>query len=292
MKLIIIFILSSLLIACGTSSNKTSSRYAQEHDSAPSDPDDVSNVPDAVPKHEPKSRYGNMDSYEVFGKRYYTKDSSDGYVAQGKASWYGTKFHGARTSSGEPYDMYKMTAAHTTLPLPTYARVTNTANGKSVIVKINDRGPFHSERIIDLSYAAAARIGILNQGVGHVKVEAIDPSDFKGAPTPIMSAENKPATPAPKTNPKTAAAPAQVAKNTDPTQKYYLQLAAFGDKTYAEKMVKNLENMINEPMQISQKNPSDFYRVQVGPFEDASSAKAYESELASIIVNKPLLVTE
>ncbi|MFA6037717.1 MAG: septal ring lytic transglycosylase RlpA family protein [Legionellales bacterium] len=272
LRLIIIFTLSTLLIGCG-SVTKTNSRYAQEHDSAPGEPKDVKDVPDAVPKHEPKSKYGNMDSYEVFGKRYYTKDSSSGYVAQGKASWYGTKFHGARTSSGETYDMYEMTAAHTTLPLPTYARVTNTANGKSVIVKINDRGPFHSDRIIDLSYAAAARIGILNQGVGHVKVEAIDPNTHKSAPIPtIMSAENK-----------KAPAPA--------SDQYYLQVAAFGDKTYAEKMMRDLENIIDEPMQISQKNSSDFYRVQVGPFKDETSAKAYESQLASLIAQKPVLVT-
>ncbi len=286
MKLIVIFTLSILLVACGSSTTKTKSRYAQEHDTAPSEPDDVSNVPDAVPKHEPKSRYGNMDSYEVFGKRYYTKDSSQDYVAHGKASWYGTKFHGARTSSGETYDMYEMTAAHTTLPLPTYARVTNTANNKSVIVKINDRGPFHSDRIIDLSYAAASRIGIVNQGVGHVKVEAINPSEFKSAPIPtIMSAENKKANPAP-------TATAAPTKTADATQKYYLQIAAFGDKTYAEKMMKDLETMIEEPMQISQKNPSDFYRVQVGPFNDVPSAKAFESQLASLISEKPVLVTQ
>lgn len=274
LRLIIIFLLSTLLIAC-SSVVPTSKRYAQEHDSAPEEPKDVSHVSDAVPKHEPKSRYGNMDSYEVFGKRYYTKDSSDGYVAHGKASWYGTKFHGARTSSGETYDMYEMTAAHTTLPLPTYARVTNTANGKSVVVKINDRGPFHSDRIIDLSYAAAARIGILNQGVGNVKVEAINPNHHKSTPAPIptiMSAEQK--------------------KPANTTEKYYLQLAAFGDKTYAEKMVKHLETLIEQPMQISQKNSTDFYRVQVGPFQDETSAKAYESQLASLIAEKPVIVTQ
>jgi rare lipoprotein A len=259
LRLIIIFLLSTLLIAC-SSVVPTSKRYAQEHDSAPEEPKDVSQVSDAVPKHEPKSRYGNMESYEVFGKRYYTKDSSDGYVAHGKASWYGTKFHGARTSSGETYDMYEMTAAHTTLPLPTYARVTNTANGKSVVVKINDRGPFHSDRIIDLSYAAAARIGILTH---------------KSTPAPIpkiMSAEQKP--------------------SAHTTEKYYLQLAAFGDKTYAEKMVKHLETLIEQPMQISQKNSTDFYRVQVGPFQDETSAKAYESQLASLIAEKPVIVTQ
>ena len=101
---------------------------------------------------EPKSRYGNPESYVVFGKRYYVKDSSKGYVETGIASWYGTKFHGRRTSSGETYDMYAMTAAHKTLPLPTYVEVTNLNNGRSIIVKVNDRGRFHEIRIIDLSY--------------------------------------------------------------------------------------------------------------------------------------------
>lgn len=283
MRFIIIFAFAALLVACSstpTPTKSTSKRYAQEHDTAPAQPKDVSNVPDAVPKHEPKSKYGNMDSYEVFGKRYYTKDSSQGYVAHGKASWYGTKFHGARTSSGETYDMYEMTAAHTTLPLPTYAKVTNTANGKSVVVKINDRGPFHSDRIIDLSYAAAARIGILNQGVGHVKVEAINPQHHKPAPIPTITAaqQQKP--------------PAATETTTDPSKKYYLQVAAFGEKTYAEKMVKQLESLIEQPMQISQKNPNGFYRVQVGPFNDETSAKAYESQLASIIAEKPVIVTQ
>ncbi len=270
MRLMIILTLCTLIIACSNPVS-TPKRYAQDHDSAPKEPKDIHEVQDAVPKHEPKSRYGNMDSYEVFGKRYYTKDSSEGYVAHGKASWYGTKFHGARTSSGEIYDMYEMTAAHTTLPLPTYARVTNTQNGKSVVVKINDRGPFHSERIIDLSYAAASRIGILNQGVGQVKVEAITPNQ-QSAPIPTLTAAQQ--------------------KPVPDSQKYYLQLAAFGDKTYAEKMVKQLEDLIEQPMQISQKDSKDFYRVQVGPFQDETSAKAYESQLASIIAEKPVIVTQ
>ncbi len=279
MRPILILSLCAVLAACSSAPPKgQSGRYAQEHDSAPEKPVDVSHVPDAIPKHEPKSKYGNMDSYKVFGKTYYTKDSSQGYVAHGKASWYGTKFHGARTSSGETYDMYEMTAAHTTLPLPTYARVTNTANGKSVVVKINDRGPFHSERIIDLSYAAAARIGILNQGVGHVKVEAIDPATHKSAPIPTMAAAKQ--QPKPQTPPTSHSA-----------EQYYLQLAAFGEKTSAEKMVKQLENIIQQPMQISQKNPSDFYRVQVGPFQDKNDAQAYVSQLASVVPEKPVIVT-
>ena len=142
--------------------------------------DGGSDMPDATPKVEPKSRYGNMKSYVVFGKTYYPKPSSRGYVERGIASWYGPKFHGRKTSSGEPYDMHQMTAAHKTLPLPTYARVTNLENGRSTIVRINDRGPFVGDRIIDLSFAAAKKLGVDKKGLASVEVASIDPRDHDG----------------------------------------------------------------------------------------------------------------
>ena len=134
-------------------------------------------VADAVPRHEPDSRYGNPTSYVVNGQRYFVAPSRSAYVKRGIASWYGKKFHGRRTSSGEVYDMYKATAAHRSLRLPSYAEVTNLSNGLSVVVKINDRGPFHPDRIIDLSYAAAVKIGIERQGTAHVEVRVIDVQD-------------------------------------------------------------------------------------------------------------------
>lgn len=155
--------------------NKTN-LYTQKLDSHPN-PNDVPNlalVKEPMPKYEPKSLYGNPATYTVLNKTYKVLPSSDGYKQNGYASWYGTKFHGFKTSSGEIYDMYGMTAAHKTLPLPTYARVTNLYNNRSVIVKINDRGPFHEDRIIDLSYAAANKLGILGNGVGKVEVVAIN----------------------------------------------------------------------------------------------------------------------
>lgn len=139
-------------------------------------PGDLENIPDAVPRVEPRARYGNPATYVVFGKRYYTKTSSQGHVERGLASWYGPNFHGRNTSSGERYDMYQMTAAHKSLPLPTYARVTNLENGRSAVVKINDRGPFHGPRVIDLSYAAATKLGVVKKGTAMVEVRAIDPS--------------------------------------------------------------------------------------------------------------------
>jgi rare lipoprotein A len=134
-------------------------------------------IADAVPKVEPKARYGNMDTYVVFGRRYYTKSTSRNHVERGIASWYGTKFHGRKTSSGEIYDMHQMTAAHKTLPLPTYARVTNLENGRSAVVRINDRGPFVGDRVIDLSYAAAKKLDVVRNGTAQVEVVSVDPRD-------------------------------------------------------------------------------------------------------------------
>ena len=127
-----------------------------------------------IPKVEKYSKYGNPKSYKVFGKKYYTKKTHVGYSEKGIASWYGKKFHGRLTSTRETYDMYKLTAAHKSLPIPCYAKVTNLSNNKSIVVRINDRGPFKKGRIIDLSYAAAKKLGIVSKGIARVHVEAID----------------------------------------------------------------------------------------------------------------------
>jgi len=140
---------------------------------------DFDKIPDAVPKNEPLSRTGNSP-YTALGKSFTPLQSSRGYVKRGTASWYGAKFHGRRTSSGEPYDMWGMTAAHPTLPLPTYVEVTNLDSGKKIVVKVNDRGPFLHGRIIDLSYAAAHKIGIADKGTGSVEVRAIQPDGYAG----------------------------------------------------------------------------------------------------------------
>ncbi|WP_448098860.1 septal ring lytic transglycosylase RlpA family protein [Luteibacter yeojuensis] len=153
------------------------SRYRSSSDSVPTDIPDVNKLPEPVPKVEPRSLYGNKSPYSVLGQTYNVLPSPRGYVERGIASFYGNKFHGYKTSSLEEYDMYQFSAAHKTLPLPSYARVTNLENGKSVIVRINDRGPFHENRIIDLSFAAAVKIGVWPKGTGLVEVRAIDPND-------------------------------------------------------------------------------------------------------------------
>lgn len=153
-------------------------------------PADVASTPDAVPRDEPRSRYGNPPSYEALGERYEVMtEAPRNFRETGKASWYGKKFHGRRTASGEKYDMFGMTAAHKTLPLPSYARVTNTDNGRSVVVKINDRGPFHPGRIVDLSYAAAAKIDLLHHGSADVVLEVLTPEQ---GGTAIEAGEGKP----------------------------------------------------------------------------------------------------
>jgi rare lipoprotein A len=193
-------------------------------DGPPDDDIDVTHIPNATPKLEPLSRYGNMSSYEVWGSRYKVMPHSKGYKAQGTASWYGKKFHGQRTSSGEKYDMYGMTAAHRSLPLPTYAKVKNLRNGKEVIVKINDRGPFVGDRLIDLSYAAAKKLGIHSAGTGKVQITAIDPSQWhkqnKAHDIKLAKAGN-----AKKTNNKTKATEQKLAKNTKSSTKPKAQLA-------------------------------------------------------------------
>jgi rare lipoprotein A len=142
-----------------------------------SPPPNLDAIPDAVPRDEPLHRFANR-SYSALGTTYTPQTVRGAYRAEGVASWYGRRFNGKKTASGEPYDMYAMTAAHPTLPIPSYARVTSLANGKSVVVRINDRGPFHSKRIIDLSYTAAHKLGYLGQGSARVRVESLDPASY------------------------------------------------------------------------------------------------------------------
>jgi len=246
----------------------TTTTMIEPQDAAPANPIDVSSIPDAVPRAEPRSRYGNPESYMVYGKRYYTLPSSKGYSERGMASWYGTKFHGKRTSSGEPYNLYGMTAAHKTLPLPTYVEVTNLQNGRSVIVKVNDRGPFHDDRIIDLSYTAAAKLGILGHGTGRVEVKAIDTES-------VDTLQLAAATPA--VTPATAAA-----------QTLYLQVGAFSSQLNAERLRNEiLEQQIADVRIVETSGTAGtFYKVQVGPLGDASEAERVARELKPLGINE------
>ncbi len=166
---------------------------------------DVDRIPEPEVRAEPRSRYGNRSPYTVLGKQYRVLDSAEGYDATGIASYYGNKFHGRRTSNLEVYDMYAFTAAHKTLPLPSYARVTNLANGKSVVVRVNDRGPFHDGRIIDLSYAAAVKLGVDRAGTARVEVHGLSPGeDARQRYDAVAAAQPAPPPPVPATAPATA----------------------------------------------------------------------------------------
>jgi len=215
-------------------------------DGAPRHPPgmDVSQISDAVPKNEPKSKYGNPDSYEVFGKTYHVMSNADAYRARGKASWYGTKFHGKRTSSGETYDMYKMTAAHKTLPLPSYVRVTNLDNKREIVVKVNDRGPFHDGRIIDLSYVAAQKLGVFATGTADVEVVALSPDiqqENSGSQKPVS---------------------------------VFVQVGSFAQQENARRLKQRLKaSDIESGIQIAGINGMRrVFRVRVGPFDDREAA--------------------
>lgn len=332
---------------------------------------DFSDVPDAVPKVEPKSKRGNPQSYVVFGKRYRTKASSTGHVEKGIASWYGKKFHGRKTSNGERYDMYAMTAAHKSLPLPTYAKVTNLENGRTAVVRINDRGPFHGDRVIDLSYAAARKLGVVRKGTAFVEVKAIDPGkpesgwssenlfadsgestsyktrsertepkvqrgpavekqpSFSPANAQTKVAQRPPAQAKPKMSPakeiqvakkavpavgKTAAAPAKAgvplasAENvskSEPTakapapglpgsSKLYLQVGAFGSRTNAEQLRRQLVQNLAEQVLVhtADGGKAPLYKVHVGPFDSRQKARNVSQQIASLGLKEFHMVTE
>jgi rare lipoprotein A len=317
---------------------------------------DYAEVPDAVPKAEPRSKYGNPDSYVVFGKRYRTKKSSAGHLERGLASWYGKKFHGRKTSNGERYDMYAMTAAHKSLPLPTYAKVTNLENGRTAVVRINDRGPFHGNRVIDLSYAAARKLGVVRKGTALVEVEAIDPRRPKSRPAGeylFADADSQPTGKsaakgaASETKASTAArrpapsrpADAQVARSTPPARTgtearaaskrpspapdraevrvaradapsasepgmtsargagdsgLYLQVGAFGNRTNAEQLRRQLLERLSEGVLVrtSDGGRAPLYKVHVGPFASRQMARDVSQQIASLGLKEFHVVTE
>lgn len=286
-----------LLAACSTHRPSSTGRYSQAQDTAPDRLVDVSQVKDAVPRVEPYSRYGNPRAYVVRGKRYHTLGSSTGYRERGIASWYGTKFHGHRTSSGEAYDMYSMSAAHKTLPLPTYARVTNLNNGRSVIVKVNDRGPFHDNRLIDLSYAAASRLGILGKGTGLVEVEAIDAKSWNQPPAKPRIAASKPKIAGPDTATPAAGATgsASPAHDTPRQPSLYLQLGAFSRRSNAERLQAKLDqDDLPGPLHIAEgtANNQPIYRVRIGPLTSVESADRLTQRLIARGVSAPRVIID
>jgi len=234
---------------------------------------DVSKVPDAVPRIEPHNERNNRP-YSVFGVSYRPLKTSRGYRERGLASWYGKKFHGQRTANGETYDMYAMTAAHKTLPLPSYLRVRNLNNGKSVIVRVNDRGPFHGNRIIDLSYAAATRLGIIGTGTGIVEIEGLTGDE------PVTQTAAR--APEPEPLPK-AAAP-----------RLYLQVGAFTSRDNAESLKLRLTGADLKSVHIknAEIDAAPLYRVRIGPLDSVDESDRLTARVTAQGLPSPIVIVE
>lgn len=265
---------------------------------------DLSSISDAVPRLEPPCRYGNPDDYEVDGQRYVVMRSARGYAQRGIASWYGREFHHRLTSCREPYDMYAMTAAHSTLPLPTYVEVTNLLNGRRAIVRVNDRGPFKDHRLIDLSFAAAYKLGIVGRGTAPVEVRAVDPvlpgdayryvkADIPSIPA--LMPTSIPIGPVPASvstaAPLTAVAPEE---REDRGDSLYLQVGAFTQRGNAQRLRAQLLQNGVQSVRIAadERLTRPIYRVRVGPVQDRAAALRLGQRLSFMGVSRPHVVME
>ena len=296
--------LTALLVACSTPnpasvSHKSTSGYKSARttvpvtkgggyykDDGPGDrrlPDNPDAIPDAVPVNEPLLTSANRP-YTVMGQTYIPESNQSAYRARGKASWYGKKFHGKRTASGEAYDMYEMTAAHPTLPIPSYARITNTSNGRSVVVRINDRGPFHSSRLIDLSYAAAYKLGYAGNGSAEVVVERVRAGDVEPTDSPVRLANVNPRDDSVRVMNASLTAPmsgiADVARVPQPAgadgSGVWLQLGAFGTASNAESFRQRMLSLAasnDVEGRLDVVNRDGLYKVRIGPFSTMARAR-------------------
>lgn len=272
-----LLLLTLALVACGSRGHErppAPQADAPPHryeplDGPPNVPFDVDALPELVPRDEPLARYGNHSPYEVLGHRYKVLSRSAGYVERGTASWYGTKFHGRLTSTREPYDMYQFSAAHKTLPLPSYVRVTNLENGKSVVVRVNDRGPFHENRLIDLSYAAAVRIGVWPKGTGMVEVRLLDGSS-----------------PEPK--------PLRAVPAADSHSRVFVQLGAFADQGNADRIVQRIARtgLGRADIVTTRIDSRAIHRVRIGPLDSVEAADALVVRLEKLGFGMPRVAIE
>jgi rare lipoprotein A len=268
------------LLACGALALAACSlgprRQAAEHAGAPAPgsaptavpapPANLEGIPDALPRPEPRSAHGNPPFYDALGRRYFVLVAADGYSERGVASWYGPSFHGGNTSSGEPYDMYGMTAAHKTLPLPTYVRVTNLRNGKSVVVRVNDRGPFVANRLIDLTYTAAAKLDMLREGTTLVEVRALTP----GVPDTLTRSSAVP--------------PAEL----------YVQAGAFAEEQNAQRLLERLRaaGLASAFVVSPLVNKSHLYRVRLGPVASVAEFDQLATRLQSLGITDARLASD
>jgi len=258
------WLLALALAACSTPPHKPTTPPPTTRIPPPrvEPPPRTDTIPDAVPKAEPRSRKGNPPFYEVYGRRYHVMTTSDGYHERGVASWYGKQFHGGDTSNGERYDMYALSAAHKTLPLPSYVQVTNLSNGKSVVVRVNDRGPFVSNRLIDLSYSAAAKLDMVREGTTLVDVRAL-----RGVDDPPVTAG---------------------------TDELFVQAGAFAEEANAQRLLARLRAAGIGVAFIRRDDNSGrpLYRVRVGPVPSVAEFDRVVAELRGVGVHNARLATE
>ena len=288
----------------GTIKAKQGGGYYKDDGPGDEIPDNLDEIPDAQPRSEPLHRFANRP-YIVLGKSYVPQTSLKPYRQRGIASWYGKKFHGQKTSIGEPYDMFAMTAAHPTLAIPSYVRVSNVASGKSVVVRVTDRGPFHADRVIDLSYAAAYRLGYVNNGSTQVEVEAILPGDAtqityaQVKPPSAPAAPAAPVKPAPAERDEIEVLTARLAADESPsparapTQSgVFLQLGAFSSADNAESLRSHLSrelDWLSEGIEINAS--AGMHRVHLGPYASRADAEKTAEKIRLALGYKPTFVT-
>tara|TARA_B110000977_G_C11061507_1_gene486152 strand:- start:494 stop:1351 length:858 start_codon:yes stop_codon:yes gene_type:complete len=268
------------LVSCSGSYKSSGGRYSIDQDHGPNSRMDPSQIKDAVPREDPILKAGNKNPYTVLGKTYYLLPIAKGYKERGGASWYGKKFHGHTTSNGEIYNMYGMTAAHKTLPIPSYVKVTNLNNGKTTIVRVNDRGPFHSGRIIDLSYAAATKLDYIGTGVTNVEVETIDVKAFhraKKSTTQVVAA-----------NITAVASDSPIIKTIK--SRPWLSINKFDNYEAASQLRLALIEVVEPPVLIDRIG-SD-YRVKIGPLTGADEADTISAMLLFADLGKAEIIHE
>lgn len=270
----LIFLLMCLVVnGCTTTTAITRKSNPALRDGPPDHPVDVSGIPDALPRSEPRKRLGIPKSSVVWGEHYYVMNDRSKFVQRGMASWYGSKFHGHKTSSGERYDMYAMTAAHRTLPISSYVQVRNLKNGRTIVVRVNDRGPFHGKRIVDLSYSAAKQLGIVNSGTGMVELRDVTPRrQSQSVPVTIVQQHN--------------------------STKLFVQIGAFKKRANADSLLDTIDQpgLPDSRIKTAELNKEPIYRVQLGPVQSLGEAQRVIARLGELgftstkVVNDPARV--
>jgi rare lipoprotein A len=275
----------TLLAACATAPRRPSTLPRPTPPPVPIE--DLKRMPDAVPRDEPRSARGNPASYEALGRRYLVLASAEGYVETGVASWYGPDFQGKYTSSGEPYDMYAMTAAHKTLPIPCYARITNLRNGRSVVVRINDRGPFVANRVVDLSYTAALKLDMLREGTTFVELRVLTAGSPEASGAMIAATAPSPVAPAPPAAADAAPVPAPAERQT------WAQVGAFADASNLDRVLQRLQAAgLSAVTQNSRVNGISVTRVRIGPIVSVTVFDALQERLKSVGLGEAIIVTD